>query len=373
MKTFRILLALATFFSAGSSYALTPVDDSNDRTVFKEQYEVASLDIVKPTVVSVTLNAVTNYGIAILENETKQFQPYVQTGLLDGFALSADSTSALMGDPTHLFDGDYRTSAEFDLDQDKGYAVIEFSANMEAEATGLSLTRDDQVALPHEIAISAWMNDGWKTIVAKTKINEFWGGFPNTTALKWRVEFWHAQPLRLKEMDLVLREESFEAGITFKWLARPGMTYTIYANAQADPNIQTTEAGNLGEPELTLGDVVSLDPNPLFVEPDTDGDTVPDDRDNCVSIPNTDQADIDDNGAGDACEDFDADGIKNTTDNCPDHPNAIQTDEDGDGLGDACDSEESRLTEKNKWLPWGVMGITALILLGVVGRTVRRK
>ena len=35
---------------------------------------------------------------------------------------------------------------------------------------------------------------------------------------------------------------------------------------------------------------------------DTDADGVPDDRDNCPGIPNTDQLDTDENGTGDACE-----------------------------------------------------------------------
>ena len=36
--------------------------------------------------------------------------------------------------------------------------------------------------------------------------------------------------------------------------------------------------------------------------PDGDGDTVPDVSDNCPTVPNTDQADADNNGVGDACE-----------------------------------------------------------------------
>ncbi len=151
------------------------------------------------------------------------------------------------------------------------------------------------------------------------------------------------------------------------------MSYTIFANAQADPKIQTTEAGILGDPELIVGNEAPLEPNPVFLEPDTDEDQVPDYLDNCVLVTNADQKDIDGNGAGDACEDFDADGIKNAKDNCSDRPNAQQSDEDGDGIGDACDTEESRLTEKNKWLPWAVMGITALILVAVMGRTVKKR
>lgn len=77
------------------------------------------------------------------------------------------------------------------------------------------------------------------------------------------------------------------------------------------------------------------DPCSWYVDPDDptgrtdyDGDNVLNVADNCISMPNPDQADIDGDGVGDVC------------DNCPNlaNPYPSDVDSDGDGYGDACDN-----------------------------------
>jgi hypothetical protein len=83
---------------------------------------------------------------------------------------------------------------------------------------------------------------------------------------------------------------------------------------------------------------------------DGDGDGVPDCEDNCPATPNADQADDDQDGRGNACDDCsdhlawsDTDGDGRCAvcaagcDNCLAVPNPDQADADGDQVGDACD------------------------------------
>lgn len=92
---------------------------------------------------------------------------------------------------------------------------------------------------------------------------------------------------------------------------------------QANPD-QTDINGN------SLGDVCE--------DQDTDG--IIDERDNCITLANANQADADNDGIGDACEaDSDSDGIIDDNDNCPAQANADQADLDNDGIGDVCDSD----------------------------------
>ena len=74
---------------------------------------------------------------------------------------------------------------------------------------------------------------------------------------------------------------------------------------------------------------------------DTDGDGIADGDDNCPTTSNSNQADVDGDNIGDACDsDNDNDGVLDGVDNCPVVSNSDQTDFDGDGIGDACEDDD---------------------------------
>ncbi len=80
----------------------------------------------------------------------------------------------------------------------------------------------------------------------------------------------------------------------------------------------------------------------VWVGADSDGDGIIDCEDNCPNTPNSDQADCDGDGKGDACEaDSDGDGIPDDCDNCPNTSNPDQEDKDDDGVGAACDADDN--------------------------------
>ena len=91
-----------------------------------------------------------------------------------------------------------------------------------------------------------------------------------------------------------------------------------------------------GYVQIFYHDFTAVDPTE-----DADNDGVNAGLDNCPATPNTDQADMDADGVGNACDaDIDGDGFDNNADNCPRNASLDMTDSDNDLDGDICDADD---------------------------------
>ena len=118
-----------------------------------------------------------------------------------------------------------------------------------------------------------------------------------------------------------------------------GLTNAVEKTKGLNPLAIDSDGDGLSDGvELTNGT------DPLIT--DTDGDGIADNLDNCPLTSNANQADNDQDGKGDVCDnDDDNDGILDTNDNCPITANANQADRDHDGKGDVCDLVELNIAQ----------------------------
>jgi hypothetical protein len=232
---------------------------------------------------------------------------------------------------------------------------------------------DQFVALPKTVEIRVEKDGAEQILVAKRTMEGQTVRFPKTTAQTWIATLTYGQPLRITEMHLA-QESSAKSTRMLRFLAQPTHAYRVYLDPDRYVAIAVGEAGNLSSNEnVRILLTVAAQKNNAYIVADTDSDGIADLQDNCVQTANADQEDKDGNGRGDVCDDFDRDGLINSKDNCQNDPNRNQMDTDGDGLGDPCDGEESRITEKNAWLPWAGMGIAAVVLVALIAMMMKPK
>lgn len=366
-----LVLTLPVGVSAQSSINPTPTP-----SMFRF-YKDVEPNVEVPTVVQLPVNKrLGRHSVIVYDKQEKSYIPALY------HVVSSESSVRMraqaqpdQGYASDLLDDDITTYAQFNVSKEQTrehQANISVIAERFISSSKIELVLADHVALPNSVEVLAKVDGQWQIVVSERNVHEHTISFPETTSDKWRVSFNYSQPLRISELRVIQEdvERTTKRGIRF--LARPGHNYRVYYGADRSHRIPVGERPNLWDNKgVQMLENIPRKSNPLYQKADTDNDDVADIMDNCVSVSNPEQIDKNNNGRGDACDDFDKDGVINKEDNCPDKPNSRQIDTDGDGVGDVCDEEESRITEKYPWLPWGALGIAALVLVFLIIMTVR--
>jgi hypothetical protein len=333
-----------------------------------------------PTVVEMPVQLATNSykDFLVIENETRLvIQSYLKETSTVVPAIFTIYSPNGAGSALNMLDKDFATGVYYRLEGgEETVTEINLSTEVPVKVSGFNLFLEQNVSLPTYVEVMALadpLSSFVEVVLAKTRMNEGTVRFIPTQASTFIIKFTHIQPLMINELSLTQTdvERSLSRGLRF--LAQPNMTYTVYQNPDTPVKLNLSNQANL----VSDIDVLKITQprsitNRSYRPVDGDSDGVADTVDNCVSVANPDQLDIDGNGRGDVCDDWDKDGRLNPADNCPSIPNTSQSDEDVDGIGDACDEEESRFTERNKWVPWAGMGIAAVVLLSMFALVAKR-
>jgi hypothetical protein len=379
-----VILVVLSFFSvtkAGTISLDTIVREAI--TAYRKYVEVKIPKIAVPTVVEVPLTETNleRFDFLVFDKSINTFEPSVflvdrKVNPLSVYITDLITESFIPKAETVL-DNNESTYVDMPIFGDNiGTVQITIKGKEVFTSDSLYLLLDNYVALPNTVNILAGTEDNLKTVLATKKMDASAVYFPKTTAQKWVIYLTYGQPLRITELRLGAGFSSIDS-YKLRFLAQPNHQYGIYFDPDRRVSVLTGESGNLGDNSDVLKLMTGPSVNNLsYVIADVDGDAIPDVIDNCVSIANKDQLDINNNSRGDVCDDFDKDGIINSLDNCPNLPNYNQEDTDGDKVGDVCDQEESRLTEKHKWLPWLGIGAAFLVVIGLfifTGLSMRKK
>lgn len=371
-----VLLIICTIAVAGNTFAQssydyntpTPSIDSVISYFNNVQYvNPHNEPLPVPIEMPVNTNLLSDYIVVDMENKTLQPRTIISKNdaIFRSVTYYPEGTSA-----ARLADEDPETFETFNVPQEDIDAhklstiTIQYAFKQTIKTSQFNVTLDRFAVMPRFISIQAKdpNTNEYEYLVNEARMEAF-TYFPQVESANFLITFKYDQPVRITEMDFV--KNSPVQTYFLRFVARSGVLYAVYSMPEGNvPYIPYLDNLRLASTTVSaqFSNPATLD-NPAYRPPDTDKDGIIDNRDNCISVANADQADLNTNNIGDACEDSDLDGIINATDNCADIPNPNQQDEDGDKKGDHCDGVESRWIEQFSFLPWIGIAIGFIVVL----------
>jgi len=132
----------------------------------------------------------------------------------------------------------------------------------------------------------------------------------------------------------------------------PGTEISI-ADIESVLVAEQSATGSAVDSSAIAAGTVTANPEPAKASPDVDADGVPDSIDNCVSVGNPEQGDLDEDGVGDVCDaDRDGDDVANADDDFPnDASESVDTDQDGIGNNADLDDDGDEVPDVDDAFP----------------------
>ena len=367
-KIFLIIILLFVF--------LTPIvfaGTSDKREAFHLVINLPKISLEKLTPVFIDLSRLNYTNYFVYDNDEKKFIPSKFTSSIPNIIYGIESSN---NELNNLIDKNLNSSVFFEVKNtniESSEVILNLNPDIYVDAIKFILSENSP--MPDKISIFDVTNN--KMILNSKSITSNLIKFIPIKTSQLAVIFHHIQPVSISEIYLFPNASKNSLSRKNKkilFLAKPNHNYSIYFNPAYNPQIyfDSEPNWNLIKKSKNLKFDLDINNNSLFKDKDNDGDKVPNNKDNCVDQYNPNQLDKDHNGKGDACEDDDFDGILNARDNCPNEPNVSQADIDKDGIGDACDTQESRFTEKYKFLLW-VAIVFVFISFGIISYFVLKK
>ncbi len=351
------LLFLGFFFFSPLAFSAEIPDESR----FEFFREVKIQGITTPKVVRVEIPEEIR-GETILVNE--QNIPLAHEILRERENLPTPSfvvqsvSSSFEGDKNMLADGIFDNAFAFALENDPDKNVI-FEFQEKSEISDIEIVLDSGVIPPQKISVFADFGDGnFQKMMDRQNFSSFLK-IPKIAPQRLKISFGLENTIKKPNAVIFFAEE--------------GKIYRLFTNPHFGAKLPQTEYQPLSAdektPNFTFGEAQK---NPSF-NPDFDKDGIPDNTDLCPRDADSTNADIDQNGRGDFCEDPDLDDIPSARDNCPFVANADQSDQDSDQIGDKCDTKESRFSENHPEILWAMMAGMILLLGMIMWRVANKK